>query len=438
MTTRILLPLPDEPRPAGGIRHAYRLVDLLRGQGYDAAVWHRTPGFRCDWFDSDTEVINGPTVELDDDHLVIVPEVLVLRGHDPAPGGRKVIWNQNPFYTFENVPSEGYPGWEGPTQLWSGSDFGTEVLGRALPDLPAETLGYWIDTDLFAAAKRPERLVAYMPRKRGRDATVVIAALARAPALAGWEFRSVHDLSERETAKLLGRARIFLALGEQEGFGLPVAEAMACECLVVGYAGGGGSDFFDGAWATRVRDGDLVAFIEGVAAAASNETDAGTDARDYILDRYNRPALDERLKHLVGRALDELPAVAVRAEHPLARFEVPASEVVDDATRVELLRERVSMLESVVDSLPRLRERVGYAEATTAAVKDELAGLRNEMTRLAEHDALSAYTHEQHLVLEGMGEALAAAEARLQVFESSTSWRLTAPLRRLVDLVHRR
>ena len=53
-----------------------------------------------------------------------------------------------------------------------------------------------------------------------------------------------------------------LSCGHPEGFGLPLAEAIACGCLVVGYHGLAGRDFaiphmkvveFEICWATRRR-----------------------------------------------------------------------------------------------------------------------------------------------------------------------------------------
>ena len=53
-----------------------------------------------------------------------------------------------------------------------------------------------------------------------------------------------------------------------EGFGLPVAEAMACGCAVVGYTGLGGRELFDLAagygLGTAVEPGDWLGCVQGV------------------------------------------------------------------------------------------------------------------------------------------------------------------------------
>ena len=59
---------------------------------------------------------------------------------------------------------------------------------------------------------------------------------------------------------------IFLSFGHPEGFGLPVAEALASQCAVVGYDGIGGRELFDFSsnygLSKSVPFGDWTAFTE--------------------------------------------------------------------------------------------------------------------------------------------------------------------------------
>ena len=48
-----------------------------------------------------------------------------------------------------------------------------------------------------------------------------------------------------EVVSDLQSSLVFLSFGHPEGFGLPVAEALACGCSVVGYSGLGGREIFD-------------------------------------------------------------------------------------------------------------------------------------------------------------------------------------------------
>tara|TARA_B100000674_G_C37618455_1_gene813139 strand:+ start:192 stop:539 length:348 start_codon:yes stop_codon:yes gene_type:complete len=55
-----------------------------------------------------------------------------------------------------------------------------------------------------------------------------------------------------------------LAFGHPEGFGLPIAEAMAAGCWVVGYSGGGGQELFRYGGAEQVQFGDWPEFVSAV------------------------------------------------------------------------------------------------------------------------------------------------------------------------------
>ncbi len=121
-------------------------------------------------------------------------------------------------------------------------------------------------------------------------------------------------------ADALGASTVFVALGHSESFGLPVAEALAAGCLVVGYDGGGGHELFEapGAWQVpeqrplllRDRVVDLVqraAGLESVRAAN----------REWVLERYTPARTAAALDAAVTRAFTR-PGSAAVATHPVA------------------------------------------------------------------------------------------------------------------------
>ena len=65
-------------------------------------------------------------------------------------------------------------------------------------------------------------------------------------------------------AERLNAARLVSGLGHPEGFGLPIAEAMAAGCWVVGYSGGGGRELFRFGASEEVAFGDWPAFVAAV------------------------------------------------------------------------------------------------------------------------------------------------------------------------------
>ena len=55
----------------------------------------------------------------------------------------------------------------------------------------------------------------------------------------------MKNLTHAEVISVMRDSLIFLSFGHPEGFGLPVAEALASQCAVVGYDGIGGRELFN-------------------------------------------------------------------------------------------------------------------------------------------------------------------------------------------------
>ena len=87
-------------------------------------------------------------------------------------------------------------------------------------------------------------MLAYMPRKNSKDVSIVISLLKKAPWFQGWELCEIDRMSQFEVKETLQKCLGFLAFGHPEGFGLPLAEAAACGCALIGYSGLGGREIF--------------------------------------------------------------------------------------------------------------------------------------------------------------------------------------------------
>ena len=59
-----------------------------------------------------------------------------------------------------------------------------------------------------------------------------------------WNIVSVKNLPLSRVAEIRNKSLVFLSFGNPEGFGLPVAVAMASACYVIGYSGLGGRELF--------------------------------------------------------------------------------------------------------------------------------------------------------------------------------------------------
>ncbi len=284
---------PDYPTPSGGVRAIYSHVDILNEAGIDAAVLHCRDGFSCDWFDHSTRIVGAPSARIGPQDSLVIPEI--YGPHlDRLPRDRQlVLFNQNAYFSFDFVPPDSRPDYGIFDAVLTVSDDSAEFLRFAFPGLDVDVVAYSIDPDLFhTAADTPPRRLALMPRKRPQDAEMILRLLGNR--LNGWEVMRIEGVTEQETARLLRSSPIFLALGREEGFGLPAAEAMASGCYVIGFSGFGGRVLFDPSWSTPIEDGDLLGAARAIAttiATFEREPEivrsAGAEASREVLARFS-------------------------------------------------------------------------------------------------------------------------------------------------------
>jgi hypothetical protein len=285
---------PDEPRPSGGARQIYRMVDLLRELGYPASVFHGEPGFRCTWFDNDTPVVAQPFLQLDRGDLLVVPEHGGGREQPRTADAPVVVFNQNHFRTFINVrfdeTANAYPGWPNAAAVLYTSDAIHRFLTLAMPaPIPMHRARLAVDTSFQPGAKR--KLAVLMRRKRHAQGAAVVQLARRY--LPGWEFEAIEGMEQRDVARRFAEAALFLSFSEEEGFGLPPAEAMAAGCYVIGYTGDGGREFMKEQWCSPIDDQDVVAFASEVIRVArwweddANNVRRVADAgREFVMTTY--------------------------------------------------------------------------------------------------------------------------------------------------------
>jgi hypothetical protein len=294
---------PDFNSPSGGIRKIYRCVDILTGAGLQAAIMHTRPGFRCDWFEHATPIVSSTRAAVKRDDVIVVPEIYGGNIRKLPPNVRQVIFNQNVYITL-NTLAEGMtnaaPYLNNPelASILVVSQDNVDVIRYIFPDAPVHRLRLGIDLSIYHPPTSPkQRRIAYMPRKRPRDAALVLELLRQRGILEDWDVVAIEGRSEAEAAELLRSAKIFLSFSSMEGFGLPPLEALACGCCVVGYHGFGGREYFQPPFATAVEEGNIVAFVRAVEAAV-RRVDSGHQVNDsfaasasrFVFERYSLEA----------------------------------------------------------------------------------------------------------------------------------------------------
>jgi len=270
---------PENNQPSGGIKILYRHVDVLNRCGIDAAVLHQQPGFRCTWFENSTRVKYLPDIRMNDADFLVIPEIygpnIPVLGQMPNIGRKvkKVIFNQNCRYTFlgqtlDSIQTPDFSLAYNHREEFIGtivvSEDSKQYLEYVFPDLPVWRIHNSINVDQFAFSADKKKQICFMPRKNADDALQVIGILKLRGALKGFDVVAIENKNEAGVAEILKESMFFLSFGYPEGCPLPPAEAMACGCIVTGYDGFGGREYFDPSFSWPVAVGDMTGYAETV------------------------------------------------------------------------------------------------------------------------------------------------------------------------------
>jgi len=256
---------PDLPRILGGIKQIYRHVDVLNANGFDALVVHRKKGFKVSWFEHNTRVMYEPAPMRKNLDVGVFPEIWGPKINGWGKEIRKVIFNQNAYYTWMSQPLKGpfNPPYLNPQVMATivVSEDNRQFLKCMFPRMPIYRINYSINPRLYYPEPK-KRQICVMLRKNIEDVKQVLHILRLHRALEGWKVVLIDKFSEAQTAAVMRESAIFLNFGSPEGFGLPPAEAMAAGCIVIGYDGHAGREFMDQGRADVVPFGDILRFIQ--------------------------------------------------------------------------------------------------------------------------------------------------------------------------------
>ena len=308
--THIYVLSPDHDQPSGGIKILYRHVDVLNKNGISASILHQNKGFRCTWFNNSSPISYLPEIKVSDNDFLVIPEIYGPRIKDfsslpqVSKKSRKVIFNQNCRYTFlgQTVDSVltkdfslAYSDNEQFVATMVVSDDSADYIQSIFPEQNVFRIHNAINTDIFSF-QEPEKIqICYMPRKHADDAMQVLGSLNIHGALDNVEVVAIDKMNEQQVAKTMRESMFFLSFGYPEGCPLPPAEAMASGCVVIGYDGFGGREYFKPEFSYPIPIGDITGYtrcVEDQLNIAKKDLDSiinkSRSASEYVRKVYSK------------------------------------------------------------------------------------------------------------------------------------------------------
>lgn len=199
--------------------------------------------------------------------IFVFPEIYGPGMGELLKGVKKVIFNQNCYYTFKGYdlnPKNLQSPYNHPDVVAAMvvSEDSKQYLNYAFPDLMVYRIHNSINTDIFKYSEQKKKQICYMPRKHPDDAMQVFNLLKFRGVLEEFSIVPIENMNEAQVSQVLQESLLFLNFGYPEGNPLPPLEAHLCGCLIVGYHGFGGREYVNDELAWPVGIADIVEFAK--------------------------------------------------------------------------------------------------------------------------------------------------------------------------------
>ena len=215
------------------------------------------------------EIFNGENLNFDKKKdFVIIPEIWAHFATDLKFVEQKInyaifvqgFYHMNSTNNFLNLKKS----YENAKLIITTSKYTVSYLRTMFPNIKKNIfkVNLSVDSNKFKIKKKTN-LITYMPRKLPAHSSLLIFYLKNLLPK-NWKILPLDNVSENNLVKILSISKIFLSFSNFEGMGIPPIEAALSGNKVIGYVGGGGSEYWKKPIFIKVESGEIEDFAKKI------------------------------------------------------------------------------------------------------------------------------------------------------------------------------
>jgi glycosyltransferase involved in cell wall biosynthesis len=237
--------------------------------GWDVTKMKVSKNFAPDkkWFNEKINIGKNLNFDKDKD-FIIIPEIWSHFAIDLNLHKRKInyaifvqgFYHMNSTNDFSKIRSA----YKNAKLILTISEYNIKHLKEMFPESKNKILKvhFSIDCKKFNFKKKTN-LITYMPRKLP-DHSNLLNFYLKNLLPKNWIITPLSNLTEKQLIDMLSKSKIFLSFSNLEGTGIPPIEAALSGNQIIGYTGGGGSEYWQKPIFTKVENGEIRDFGQKV------------------------------------------------------------------------------------------------------------------------------------------------------------------------------
>jgi len=240
-----------------------------RYSGWDAKKMKISKKFKPkkDWYEG--KIFNSYNLNFDQKKdFIIIPEIWAHFADDLKFKENKInyaifvqgFYHMNSTNNFFNLKKS----YEGAKLIITTSKYSVSYLKTMFPNFRNKIfkVNLSVDSNKFKIKKK-SNIITYMPRKLPEHSNLLFFYLKNLLPK-NWKILPLINVTEKQLIKSLSISKIFLSFSNFEGMGIPPIEAALSGNKVIGYVGGGGSEYWKKPIFTKVENGEIEDFAKKI------------------------------------------------------------------------------------------------------------------------------------------------------------------------------